>query len=408
MAKVKRIRDESEYKTGGSSDFIGLDEGEKFTGYFLGEADPKVDDPAFFPYKMHWNGKTSVPCADDECVYCEDGDRPRSKAYTLWLVTIDEAGTKLGKKGEGELRIFDMPVTVIKQFNEYRSEGEKVKGHLYRVSRTDEKTYVVVPKTQPPLKAADIKALIKSDDAPDFEAMLTNKLKKAMEGVAVARALEDDDDDKPKKSKAKSKGKEKDEEPEDNDDAGEWPDELDEEEVTVRSVGDDGAHFVAVSSSYDEEVNIYTRQDLEFDPETLSKGDVVTVTAEKDDEGDYILSAEPDVAEGDGNDDDNGNDLPDSLEDVEFEVVSTNQSEGTIDVKNDEMEFSLYLLDTVKWDEDDYPEGAKITVSAEKDRAGDMVTTDAPEVVKAKKSGGKKAAGKKGSGKKTAKAGKGK
>jgi len=411
--KVKRIRDESEYKSGGGSDFISLDEGEKFLGYALFVGDPKEDETGFFPYKMHWNGKTSVPCADEGCPYCEDGERPRSKAYTLWLVTVDVNGSKLGKDGEGELRIFDMPVTVIKQFNEYRHEDEKILGMPWRISRPDEKTYLVAPKTNTkPLSAKQVKELLKSDEAPDFEQMLTSKLKKANEGIAVARALEDDEDEPRPAKKAKASGKKaKDEEPEEEqDETGEWPDELDEVTVTVQSVEDDGNFFTAVSSEYDDTKDIYTTEKLakKFDLTDLEEGQEVTVSATMDDDGDYILSANPEVVEAsDDPDEEEGegdNDLPDSLEDVEFVVAATNQAEGTISVKNDEMEFDLYLLDTVKWDEDDYPEGTKIIVSAEKDRAGDMVTTDAPEIVKAKKaggkSGGKKAAAKKTSGKK--------
>lgn len=405
---VKRIRDEAEYKSGGNSDFIGLDEGEKFVGHFLGQADPKIDDPAFFPYKMHWNGKTSVPCADEDCIYCEDGDRPRSKAYTLWLVLTDEAGKKLGKKGEGELRIFDMPVTVIKQFNEMRSEGDKVQGKQFRVSRPDEKTYVIVPKDAKALSKTQINELVKSDDAPDFEAMLNNKLKKAMEGTAVARALEDDDDEKPKKSGDKAgKKKGKDAEPEDEaNEPGEWPAEgLDEETVTVVKVEKKGQWIDVASDSYEGTIRVWTTEGIEFDLTDLSVDDEVTITtSEKDSDDEYVLTEEPvgEEPQPDAKDDDpTTDDLPDEIAGEEMEVTEVDAGNSTIDVKNDEMEFTLYFLDTMKVDFDDYTEGDKITVTAEKDRAGDLVATEIPE-----KAGGKKGA-KKG-GKKSSAKGKGK
>lgn len=483
---VKRIRDEAEYKSGGNSDFIGLDEGEKFLGHFLGTADPKIDDPAFFPYKMHWNGKTSVPCDDTDCIYCADGDKPRSKAYTLWLVTIDEAGKKLGKPaGSGELRIFDMPVTVIKQFNEMRSEGDKVQGKMFRVSRPDEKTYVLVPKETKPLSKTQINELVKSDDAPDFEQMLTNKLKKAMEGTAVQRALEDDDDepaaksgDKAGKKGGKGKGKAAKEEPE----TGEWPDEgLDEVTVTVsEATEDDGNSIEVTHEDYEGAVKVWTTDDIDFDLSDLSEGGEVTITTgAKDDDGEYVLTAEPEVAGGAKKDDDDapediedetfellkvskakktivvehngdelelvggddidlegwkkghmavvsaeydadeetweltaiaepeeeaepakdGDDLPDEIEGAEMEVTEVDEPNSTIDVKDEEYEFTLYFLDTMKVDFDDFSVGDKITVTAEKDRSGDLVATEIPEKVGGKKGGkkgGKAAPAKKG------------
>lgn len=429
--KVKRIRSEEEYKTGGNSDFISLDEKEKFVGYALFDGDPKIDELGFFPYKMHWNGKTSVPCADDDCIFCEDGDRPRSKAYSLWLVVIDEAGKKLGKGGEGELRIFDMPVTVIKQINELRAEGDAVKGMQFRVARTDEKTYVLVPKSSvKPLTKKQVSELLKSSDAPDFEGMLTNKLKKAMEGVAVARALEDDDDEEPRKSgnkatkkTAKGKGKVKDEEPEDDEteteteEETEWPDDgLDEETVIVTKVEKKGQWIEVESDKYEDTIKVWTTDEIETDLTDFSKGDEVTITtSEKDDDGEYVLTEEPvgeepnedpdddeENEEGGGGDDD----LPESIEDDIFEVVNVDAGASTMDVKNDDLEFTLFFLDTMKVDFDDYEEGAKIKVSAEKDRAGDLVATEIPEIQKAKKSGGKGASKKKTPAKK--KAGKGK
>jgi len=417
--QVARIRDEEDYKTGGNSDFLSLDEGENFLGYFLGEADEKIEDPAFFPYKVHWINKGSVPCAGEDCPYCQDGDRPRAKALTLWLVTRNPRGDKTE---DGELMIWDMPVTVIRQLREFRAEDEQVKGRMFRVGRPEEKQYALMPKTDV-LKAKQIKEALK--EAPDFEQMLTNKLRKALEGVALSRVLEDDvledddDDDEPKgKSKSSSaksskKGKTKDDDDEATTD--EWPDDgLDGETVTVVKVEKEGQWVEVEADDYDGKIKVWTTDDIEFDLTDLSKGDKVTVTTgEKDDDGEYVLTEEPETAgeSSDGDDDETGdNNLPESIEDAEFEITEIDTANQTIEVKNDEYEFTLFFLDkgpASKVDFDDYEAGNKVTFSAEKDSVGDMVATSIPEVVKEKAAKGGKKGGGKASGKSGKKSGKG-
>lgn len=408
---VARVTDESERKSG-SSDFISLDEGEKFLGYFLGEADPKIDDKAYFEYKVHWINNGSVPCAGENCPMCEDGDRPRTKAMTLWLVTQDERGNELGKNGEGELRIYDMSISVIKQFTELRSEDEKIKGRLFRVSRPDEKTYLVLPK-QDFLKATQVKELLKSDGAPDFEQMLTSKLRKAMEGTALARAMEDDDDPPPArgkgakkakpddddddddKSKGKGKSKPKDE-PEDDED--ELPEEGAGVEVVVKKVNDE--NWIMVERNGGDAVKVWGT--AEVDVTDLVKGQVIAITYVTDDDDDFVLTEDPETKPDDDGDGDKG-DLPESIEDVTFKVAGIDADNQTIDVENDDHSFTLWFLDQGPGsdvDFDDYEEGDEITVSAEKDGVGDMVATAVPEKAgKKKKAAGKGAKGGKKGGK---------
>jgi len=414
----RRVRNEEERGTG-TSGFITLDEGEKFLGYALFEADPAEDDPAYYEYLDHWNtaARRSVPCAGDDCVFCEDGDKPRDIALTVWLVVKDEKGNTLDPP---ELRIFRANSIVIKQLTEMRSEDETIKGTQFRVTRMDDRgNYMLQPKTKS-LKKSEVKEALKDKDAPDLEQMVTGQLRRAMEGIAVARAMDDDDDDddneqtqagkKAKKTADKSKNGTGDED---------WPEDgLDEEEVTVAKVDKEGNWIEATSDEYDGKVKVWTTDSIEFDLTDLSKGDTVTVSADgPDDDGEYILNAEPETegAEPDDDDDDaakddgeaEGGDLPDAIEDEEFTVTAIDTSESTIDVENDELEleFTLYFLDkgpASKVDFDDYEEGAKIKVSAEKDSQGDMVATEIPEVVtekKSKKSGAKTSGGKKKGGK---------
>jgi hypothetical protein len=414
---VARVRDEADRKSGGGGDFISLDEGEKFLGYFLGDADPKIDDPAYFEYKTHWVNKGSVPCAgEDDCPICADGERPRTKAMTLWVLLENEKGDKMGKNGEGVLCIFDMPVSVIKQFTELRAEDEKVKGRKFRISRPEEKTYIVLPKADV-LKSKEVKEWMK--DGPDFEAMLTTKLRKAMEGIAVARAMEDDDDDddtpKSKKSKgdkaSKGKGKSKpkdddDDDDDDNDDDPDEPDELPEEgsgvEVVVTKINKENSILVKYGDN--DPVKVWGTADV--DVTELGKGQVVAITYVTDEEGDFVLTEDPEEKPEDDEKEGSDNDLPDSIDEMEFTISEINEHDQTIDVESDDLSFTLYFLDkgpASKIDFDDFSDGDKITVTAEKDAVGDMVATAIPEKVEEKKAKG----GKGGKGAKSAKGAKG-
>jgi hypothetical protein len=398
--KPKRIRSEDE-RRGGGSQFINVDEGENFIGYALFEADPSKDDPGYYEFAQHWVGGFgakggSVPCADENCPLCEDGDRPKTRAYSLWLVTQDGDKSKIDPP---QLRIFEMNYNVIKIFTEYRAEDEKIKGRLFRVGKLDDRgNWNVTPKTDT-MTATNVKASLKDPNAPDFEAMITSKLRKAMEGLAVARAVEDDEDEEPTPKARKAAGKPAAEKPAAKTRAKAWPDELDEEDVTVSEVDDDANYFVAAANGFKGTKQVFTTDEIEFDLSDLSEDDVVTITAALDDDGDYILSAEPVVGEAepdedeeepedeepDEDEDEEESDLPESIEDVEFIVKKVNAGESTLDVENDDLAFELFFLDqgpASEVDFDDYEEGVTIIVSAEKDSQGDMVATEVPKVKK--------------------------
>lgn len=409
--KPKRIRSEEDRRSG-SSQFLSIDEGENFVGYALFEADPSVDDPAYYEFAMHWigspgqKGSGSVPCADDNCPLCEDGDRPKTRAYSLWLVTQDANKNKLDPP---QLGIWEMNYNVIKMFTEWRAEGDKIKGRLFRVGKLDDRgNYNITPKTET-MSATAIKTALKDPNAPDFDGMITSKLRKAMEGMAVARAVEDDDEDETPTKGRKTAGKPAaaKEKPATKTRAKAWPDELDEEDVTVSEVDDDGNYFVATADGFKGTKQVFTTDDIDFDFSDLSEDDVVTITAALDDDGDYILSGEPVLAEAepveeeeeepeDEDEDEKESDLPESIEDVAFVVKKVNAGESTLDVENDDLAFELFFLDqgpASEVDFDDYEEGVTIIVSAEKDSQGDMVATEVPKVKKT--TGRKPAAGRK-------------
>lgn len=407
----KRVRNEEDRNTG-SAGFIDLTDGQNFLGYALFDGDPAKDEPGYYEYLQHWvtgaKGGRSVPCAGDDCPFCEDGDKPRDVAYTAWLVLKDADGNELND-GEGQVLAFRMNSILIKQVTEMRGEDESPKGTLFRVSRLDDRgNYVMSAKPKKPLSAAKVKEVLKESDI-DFDAMVTNRLKKAMEGVALARAVDaDDDDDGEDKKAAKGgkKGGKKKEEPEEPE-TEEWPAKAKELEVTVSSVDDDGNFINVTHDDYDGEALIYTSEKIEFDLTDLEEDQVVTVSYKSDDDGDFILSAEPEPAEAEDPDEDEkkkedeDNDLPDEIDDEQFEVVSVDGENSTMEVKSDDLdlEFTLYFLDrgkASKVDFDDYEEGTIIKLSAEKDTTGDMVATQVPEVVEDEKPAKKTAKGGKG------------
>lgn len=418
--KPRRIRDEADRSTGAAGYISLSEEGQRFLGIALFEGNPAEDEPGYYEYMEHWvqTGAKggSVPCAGEDCIYCEDGDKPKTRAKSLWLVLKDEKGNELTNDqdlngGKGQLRTFNINSVLIKQFTEMRGEGDKILGRTFRVTRLDDRgNYSLMPKSDTIAKK-EVKELLKAKDAPDYDSLITAQLNKAMEGVSVRQVMDDDDDDEDedddKKTTAKkgkgAKGKAvKDDEDDDKEDEDEkdWPEEGEDEEVTVKKVGTkaDPNTIEVESEDYEGKTVLWGTADI--DVTELSKGDTITVTYETDGDGDKVIS-EMEEAEAAESDPDK-NDLPDSIEDVILEVISVNADESTIEVKNEELEFTLFFLDTMEIDFDDYEEGAKIKVDAEKDNAGDLVATTVPEVQKAK-SGGKKSTAKgkgKGKGKK--------
>lgn len=365
--KPRRVNDESE--RGGSSGFIKLDEKEKFLGYALFTGDPKKREPGYYEFLQHWvTGPKgySVPCAGDDCPVCEDGEKPRDVALTLWLVIEDEHGNELGD-GKGELRIFQMNSLVIKQFTEMRLEGSKIKGRQFRIIRADDRgTYTILPKDKY-IKGAQIKELVKSNDAPDFDRMTTTKLRKAMEGLAIARAMNDDDDDdnedkedsmagtkKGKGGKGKGGSKKKAQ-------VASWPSEGDDEVVTVVKADDD--NFVTVTSDeYEEPAKAKLWGTPSLDVTEFEKGDEIIVSWVTDEDEDFVLT---DATKGEDADEDGGGDDDDETEidGEDFEIVKIKKKDDCIVVERNDEEVELYANDEI--DLSDFSKGDAVTVSAD-------------------------------------------
>lgn len=407
----RRVRSDEDRKAF-SSDYMSLDEGEKFLGYALFEGDPKEDEAGYYEAFEHWlpSQNRSAPCADPECNYCDEGNKPRPRAQSAWLVTqtVDKAGVRTTLK-EPKLMVFRMGPNLTKQFTELRSEGDKILGQMFRVTRVDEKTYTIQPKAGETINKTAVKEALKG--CPDFEEQAIQSLNKSVESDSVRRALRDDDDDddapaEPAKGKGRGRAAADDEEADTPKDS-EMPDEADDAVVTVMKAlksknqlqveHDDWGEFLVWGTS-------------DVDVTEFAKGDTIEVAFVKDDDGDYVLTADPTTAEApepeeepeeddDKTEPENDNDLPDEVEDQEFVVTSVDPKEAIIGIKSDELGIDtlLYFLDSgagSETDFDDYDEGDTIVVSAEKDSSGDLVATAVPAKPKAAGKGkGKAAAG---------------
>jgi hypothetical protein len=377
-ASVRRVRSRDDRKLGG--DFITLGKtGESFIGYALFKPDPELDDnEGYFEYFEHFvPGQNFVPCSGDACPLCKAGNRPNTRAKTLWLVT-QEGRSELD---EPELKIFNFNWSLIQEFDEYYQEDEPVLGQLWRIKRIEGQGKYAVRLKDGKLKVADLKGALK--EAPDLEQIVTQTMVSKMADAEAADALADDDEDedRPTKARGGKPSKAKAEEPDEGDEPG--ADEIEEETVEVVRVSKKNE---TLTVEYDgDEIVVYGVNDIE----EYSKGDEIVLTAHQDEDGDWVAddiqSAEAEKESEGGEEEEEGkegeggaaDELPDRISKEEFAVVSVSAEEETIDLENEEYgTFTLYFLDqgpASKVDFDDYDEGDTVIVTAVKDKDGDMV-----------------------------------
>lgn len=395
--KPRRIRS-TEERSAGNSDFLSLKKEENFLGFPLFEGDPAIDEPGYYEYYEHWDqdAKRRIPCPGEEvCPLCEDGNQASTRAKTLWLVQRTKIKGDSREFDPPKVMIFNLNWNLIKMVTEMRTEGDKIKGRLFRVSCLDDRGNYSLTSKEEKLTATAIKEALK--DAPDLDKIVTNSLRKAMEGLSLRAAMDADDEPEEEETTSRretSSGKGKDAKPKDEEPEG-WPDEAEDLEVTVDSVDDD--NFMLVShDEYGSEEKVWGTKELDLTE--IEPGATITVTYFTDDEDDKVATAfeVQETSESGGS-----SDLPDKITEMEFEVVGNiDRDDWKMDVRNDDYEFTLYVLENANPDWDDYEEGTKIIVTCAKDREGDMTTKEAPVVV----TSGAKKGGKGGSkGRKTSK-----
>lgn len=451
--QVRAVRSADDRKLGG--DFLTLKQGESFEGYALFVPDPAAEDNGgYFEYFEHYSKATGyVACAGpDDCPFCKVGDRPNTRAKAVFL--IDDKPT-----------VFNLNYKLINEFYDYLSDDEPVKGQLWRVKRLDDRGGYNVRLKPGKLTQKDLKAAM--TNVPDVEQIVVSRMRKSLEEMDASVALRDDDDEngasasdpdettsrkgRPASSGKNGKGKAAPEP--------EADDPIEDETVTITSVSK--ANNTLKVDRDGEETLLYGTGDI--DVSRFKKGNEVVVSAEKDNDDDWVLSsleaadAEPAPAEGeafedtsaevlkvtknnktaevaiegqsnetiwftsdedfayavkgetivfsaekdgdgdwvvssvrpaeDGDENEDGmtdaSDLPKRIERETLTVVSIDQQEETMvlegEVGGDNLKFALYFLkegEAADVDFDDYEEGMEIVVTAFKDGEGDMVADE--------------------------------
>lgn len=345
---VRRVLKKDERRTGGF--FMRLKTDEWMKGYALFTPDPEADgNPGYYEYFEHYDKSNNqyVPCAGDDCYMCELGDNPSVRALTLWYFPDNANGEKL--------KVLKLNGYMIRDFGEIETEEGGVLGKRFRVKRLSDKgEYRVSPQADKPLKKAEIKDILKSamskesndfkaNAGPlDFEAITLRQLRAALEKIdAVDSLTEDDDDDDDEEdtdTKPKSKGgtKKSDDDEDDDDDDDEEDDEDEDDEESDDDEDDDddedsdddddeesddddeeedeeddeeeeadeglsGEKFEVVSTSEKDETitvkiggkntKLWLAEGVDADWDKVKKGAEITVDADKDEEGDYVITS---------------------------------------------------------------------------------------------------------------------
>jgi hypothetical protein len=404
--RPRRVKNEED-RNAGRGQFISLKKPkDQFVGYALFKPDPELsDNPGYYEFFQHYTPATGyVPCASEDCPLCADGDSANTTAKTLWLV-------------DGELKIFNMNWSVIQEFVDLAGDDETILGRQFRITRAEGNgKYMVRPKTEKLTKTELSKALKPVEDDM-LEKQVLKQLRKAVEEMDVEEAMTEDDDEdaknessngkstKARKGSAKAEKETEEETPEAEEPTAEFdPDtetEIEEEDVTVIKITQ--SKNIAKVEYGGAEFDLYGTD--EVDLTDFTKGEVITVSAEKDEDGDFVVS-EAEASSGDGDGDENEStkepsDLGKSFE-GKVTIVSVNGENDTLTVKTeDDEEFDLYFLDAGTdangndWNDldlEDYEDDQVVTIACARDDDGDMLASvfPEPEGKKEKKAGRKK------------------
>lgn len=325
-----------------TSNRIILDTNHKFEGYALFDPDPAAEDnPGYVEYAEHWDTVASrfVPCygAKNGCIFCKAGLSPSQRALAAFLL-VSEDGEELE---EPEVKLFRMNWTMIQDWSDTLDEDGSTLGQKVRikcVSREDgDFTTKFFEKDR--LAKKDLAAA--QEEIPDIEEQIQRQLDRALESMRVDNLLSDDDDDDdddddvvaevdddeveeeeetPKKKPARRRttrnkvvddddeeevAEENDDEEEaeadENEDEADGDAEEESEEETDEDSGDgDSFDDTLTVVSANEAENTFTVKELDsdlyfsaeviedLDFDDYSKGDKIKVSAEKDDEGDWV------------------------------------------------------------------------------------------------------------------------
>lgn len=351
---VRRVTKASERRSGGYFMRLKTDEWLRGYALFTPDPEADKN-PGYFEYFEHYDKSNNsyVPCAGDDCYMCELGDNPSVRALTLWYFPDNPNGEKLKVLKLNGYMIRDFAEIEAEEGGVlgkmFRVKRLSDKGE-YRVSPQTTKPLKKAEITAL-LKAAmskDASEFRSGTNPLDFEAITLRQLKAAIEKNEAVDSLteEDDDDDdddedeKPKSRRGKKEKAEPEEDDDDDDDEDEDDEDDDDEDENDESDDDDddesdddddedesddddedddsdddendddedeedtaisGAKFEVVSvSERDETITVkmdgknrkmWPGEGVDFDFDKVKKGAEITIDADTDDEGDYVITA---------------------------------------------------------------------------------------------------------------------
>jgi hypothetical protein len=343
------VTNKKERQTGGF--FMRLKTDESLRAYALFSPDPEAEkNPGYYEYFEHFDkpNNTSVPCGGDDCYMCELGDSPSVRASTLWYFPDNPNGEKLKILKLNGYMIRDFAEI------DAEEGGVLGRLFRVKRLSDDGKYRVSAQAAVKPLKKGEISELLKAAMAKtanemksgtmpmDLEAIALRQLKAALaKQEAVDSLTEDDDDDdedekdeKPKSRRGKPKEEVEDEtdddedEDEDEDDSDESDDDDEDENDDEESDEDEDedsndddededenddedsdeeesesmekSKFEVVSASEKDETitvkidgkstKLWVGEGVEPDWDIVKKGAEITVDAEQDEEGDWVIT----------------------------------------------------------------------------------------------------------------------
>jgi hypothetical protein len=384
--KVAITRSESE-RSVSSSQFIRLDDDEKFVGNALFDPDPaKEDNDGYVEYGEHWDqqGGRFVPCwgIKNGCIFCKAGMNPSQRALAAFLVTSID-GEDLD---EPEIKLFRMNWTMIQEWGDTLDEDGSTLGQKVRIkcqSRSDG-DFITKFFEKDRLTKKDIKAALK--DVPDIEQTLQNNLDRSLEALRVADALESDDEDEDDEDiddeEAEDESDDEDENDSDDDDSDDDDEDDDEEDDDDDDDDEEEEEKPKRGRGRPKGSRNKKKKDEEEDEDEESDDD----DEDEDDEDDEDESDEDDEDE----DDEDSDDEDEARLEGEFTIKSVNESELTFTLKevDSDVYFDQKIAKDLDWE--DYSKGDKVNIVAGQDEDDDWVITSLEKVEKKAKGGRRK------------------
>ncbi len=341
---MRTVAKKEDRKQGGF--FLRLKTDEWMKAYALFSPNPEEDgNTGWYEYFEHYDKSNNmyVPCVGDDCYMCELGENPSTRALTLWYFPDNPEKEKL--------KVFKMNGYLIRDFTEIDEEEGGVLGRKFRIKRLSDKgEYRPSVQQDKPLLKKEISRLLKlaSESGMDFPTLVQKQAKASYDKVAAVNALTEDDDDdtedddeeeeeeapKSRRGKPSTKAKapepeedeeeeeddeddeedenddsdddsdeDEDEDEDEEDDEDESDDDEEEEEEDEESDDDsiEGENFTVVATSESDETvtvkldgkntKLWMGEGVDVDWDVVKKGAEITVSALKDDEGDFVITA---------------------------------------------------------------------------------------------------------------------